>query len=179
MLFLFPYSPQTSTLIIHLTPPLRGRKKITFFSLSKPKSNEWRKRQLLWGSQPRGIKSCEIGAHLAWSQWFRWKIPLQSDTEITKTPCLKPPCFFHFHLHLLIIPLPQSLIHLSELFQVAASYLSLTPLPGFISVDILITDLKSNPFKIPPVFIHFSFLRSPPLLSCSFVLHSPPLRHYF
>ncbi len=63
--------------------------------------------------------------------------------------------------------LPHSLIHLSEVFQVAASYLSLTLLSGFISVDILITGLISNPFQIPPSLSTSLFLPSPLLLSCS------------
>lgn len=167
---LFPYSPQNSALIIHLTPPLRGEeeKKITFF-LSKPKSNGWRKTALPRGrgwSQPRENSSCEIRAHLAWSQRFGWKILLQSDAQITKTPLLEAAWLFPFPLTPSRYSLPRSLIHLSELSLVAASYLFLTPLAGFISEYILITDLASNPFKYP-TSIHHSF----PAVSIPLVLH--------
>lgn len=43
--------------------------------------------------------------------------------------------------------LPHSFIHLSEVFQVVAFYLSSAPLPSFISIDILISGLISNLFK--------------------------------
>lgn len=43
-----------------------------FLTPSEMKSNKWRKEQHRWGSQPCEISSCEIGAHLARSQRFRW-----------------------------------------------------------------------------------------------------------
>lgn len=46
--------------------------------------------------------------------------------------------------------LPHSSIHLSEVFQVVAFYLSSAPLPSFISIDILISGLLSNLFKTYP-----------------------------
>lgn len=146
-----------------------GGEKFTSF-LSKPKSNAWRKNLLRWGLQPCEIPSCEIGAHLAWSQWFRWKIPLQSVTEITKTATL----LFSSPLSPSHYSLPHSFIHLSELFQVAACYLSITVLTGFISIDILITSSISNSSKntLPPLF---SCLLC---CLCPAPLHPFPLRHY-
>lgn len=75
---------------------------------------------------------------------------------------------FSFPLRPSHYSLRHSLIHLSELFQSAASYLSFTPLSGFISVDILITGFISNPFTIPPSLSASLFLPSQLLLSCSF-----------
>lgn len=149
-----------------------GRENDLFF-LSKPKSNEWRKNLLRWGSQPCEISSCEIGAHLAWSQWFRWKIPLHGDRNNQNTSYLSCRAF-SFPLTTTHYSLPDSLIHLSKLFQVDASYLSLTPLRVIISVDVLITGLKSNPFKIPPSLSTSHFLQSSLLLSCSFTPSSTP-----
>lgn len=141
-----------------LNSPTEGGKN-DFFFLSKPKSNEWRKNLLRWGSQPCEISSCEIGAHLAWSQWVRWKIPFHGDRNNQNASWLSCRAF-SFPLTTTHYSLPHSLIHLSELFQVDASYLSLTPLPGTISIDVLITGLESNPFKIAPS------LSSLPLLFC-------------
>lgn len=155
-------------LIIHLTLPLRGGdKKITSFPI---KSKIKQKNQLQWGLQPCEISSCEIGAHLTWSQWFRWKIPLQVDTEITKTPFpYAAQLFFHFHLHLLIILWLILSSTCQNFLQVPASYLALTLHPGFISVDILITGLTSNPLKIPPSLSDFFFCHL--CYSCPAPLH--------
>lgn len=139
------------------------RKNSPFF-LSKPKSNAWRKNLLRWGSQPCEIPSCEIGAHLAWSQWFRWKIPLQGETEITKTPLPLSHSASSFPLTPSHYSLPHSFIHLSELLQAAASYVF--PSSGFISTGILITGFISNLFKIP--HNPLTFLPSVLLLPCSF-----------
>lgn len=147
-----------------LNSPTEGEKNDLFF-LSKLKSNEWRKNLLQWGSQPCEISSCEIGAHLAWSQWFRWKIPLHGDRNNQNTSYLSC-CAFSDPLTTTYYSLPGSLIQLSELFQVDASYLSLTPLRVIISVDILITGLKSN----PSLFIYLSFsaiFPTPLLLLCT------------
>lgn len=96
-----PYSPQDYS-NNPFSSPTEGGKKSLFF-LSKPKSNDCRKNLFQWGMHPCEIPSCEMGAHLAWSQWFRWKILLQGETEITKTPLRYTTVLFPFCSHLLII----------------------------------------------------------------------------
>lgn len=135
--FLCSYSPQEWTPITHLahTPKGEGGGNHLFIFISKPKSNKLIKEMLLrWGWQPCEISPCEIGAHVASvvpvknpiTGWYRNN---QSTSSLSR------------HAFFLLTPSHYSLIHLSELFQEAAFYLSLPPLPRLISVDILITGL--------------------------------------
>lgn len=150
-----------------LNSPTEEEKKITFFSIE---------------AKIKRVKKepAPVGIAAMWNliMWNRCSSGLVSVVQVKNpitgwhrnnqnTSFLSRPAF-SFPLTPSHYSLPHSLIHLSELFQVAASYLPVIPLLGFISDNILITGLIFNPFKIPPSLSTSLFMQSPPLPSCSF-----------
>lgn len=161
--FLFSYSPQNSTLIIHLTP-LLSRGEITFFLSIKAKIKRMKKEPapvgiasmwnlIMWNRCSSGLVSV-VPVKNPITGWHRNN---QSTSSLSRSAFSFPLTPSHYFR-------PYSLIHLSELFQVAASYLSLTPLPGLILVDILITGFISNPpLYLPLFFCHLGYSCPAPL----------------
>lgn len=157
-------------LIIHLTPSPSERgqktknKKKTHLRFHQKQNQTSKERTGSGGGlQPRESSSCEIGARWAWSQRFRWKIPLQVATEITKTPLPSAAQLFLYPLTPSHYSLPPSLIHLSgAFFYYRWLHLSLPYLYSFI------TGLTSNSFIIHLLYLNpaTEFL---PLPSCSFL----------
>lgn len=117
---LYSYSPQDSTLIIHLTPPLQGKKNHPFSIQYKI---TWVKKDpalvgitamwnlIMWNRCSSGLVSA-----------VRVKNPITEWTRNNQNTSSQSCCAFLLPLTPSHYSLPYSLIHLSEHLQLAASY---------------------------------------------------------
>ena len=156
--FLLPYSPQNSTLIIYLTPPVRGEKNDLYFSI-KAKIKRLQK------------EPAPVGITAMWNliMWNRCSsglvsvVPVKKShyvvTEITKITSYLSRRAFSLPLTTAYYSLLRALIHLSELFQVDAPYLSLaSSLLMFLSWVLNLIPLKYPPLYLPLLLRHLFVL---------------------